>query len=118
MPPGSEAAEFIREGARLLSQDEIHKRFVGNTLSGEKMQWYIYHQSDGIRIISKNGEKIQRKWWQDNAGRFCIQSAETADQINCDQRYYEKGNLYKAFNEDGSTLVSFRILPGNPKALK
>ncbi len=111
---GESRDSLIAEGARLMAGQAWADLLAGNTLKGRG--WATYYAPDGRKVSTYKGWRVERRWWMDDAGRFCqtraVDGAET-----CEADIYRVGDRFVVFADDGSPRAWFRLVDGNPENL-
>ena len=110
----TEREEFISVGAELLSQEQVATLFSGNSFQGEI--WTAYYDESGRKATRIGDRVVERTWWIEDDGTVC-QTLNRTGETACDPQFYQLGDVYRSFRADGSLLVEFTMIPGNPEGL-
>ncbi len=110
----TEREDFIESGAELLSQEQVAEMFSGNSFQGEI--WTAYYDETGRKATRIGDRVVERTWWVEDNGTVC-QTLNRTGETACEPQFYRLDEVYRSFRDDGSLLVEFTMLPGNPEGL-
>ena len=111
---GESRDTLIAEGARLMAGQAWAHLVAGNTLKGRG--WATYYATDGRKVSTYKGWRVERRWWMDDSGRFCQTRAVDGGET-CEADIYRVGDRFVVFKDDGSPRAWFRLVEGNPENL-
>ena len=110
----TEREAFVTDGAELLSQEQVADLFSGNSFRGEI--WTAYYDESGRKATRIGDRVVERAWWVQDNGTVC-QTLNRTGETACEPQFYQLGDVYRSFRDDGSLLVEFTMVPGNPAGL-
>lgn len=107
-------ASLTKQGAKLLSGQELASLVVGKTSKGESFNekgervatWTSQYSKDGRKIVSVGGKRYDRKWWMDG-GNFC-ETLVRDGSTSCKPSTYKLGSSCYGFHGNGMVKDKFR----------